>query len=139
MSKKTIIIIGIILAIAFYFLWKKKKEMSSVASELEAEVSETSGNKNNLEAVIAVAFGNDQYASTFAAKAREVYNYCKSSLIREQDLQAKADRNGITFAQQAVLDGAYVECYKQVGDKWVPRDAAHLSYFNKVKERVFGM
>lgn len=141
-DEKTIIII-IVVAVAAYLIWKKNRATAGLDVNGDIDISDTTAtgyDKNNLEDVIKVAFNGDTYASLFAEKSRKVYRNNTANMTDQAKYQEKADLKGYTFAQMAVIDGAYIECFKKQSDgTWVPRDDAHLAYFNKVVSRVRGM
>lgn len=137
-SKKTIIAIVVIVAAVVVLLLYRKGVFSKKASA--GEVSTPSGpDPNSLEDVIAVAFADDAYAAAFAAKARELYDKCQVQATFLTDEQNKAAQNGITLAQQVVLDASYLKCYTNENGTWTPRSGAHQVYHAKVKERILAM
>ena len=138
MKKRTIIIIVlVIVAVVAFLVWKKRK--GGTGGDTPA-LSGSGLDKNNLDDCITAAFGDDKYASQFAAEARKIYNRYNSTPAKRKAFQDKADEKGYTFEQMAVIDGAYVKCYaKDASGSWKPRDAAHKAYFDKVVDRIKNM
>lgn len=139
-SKKTIIIILIVVAVAAWLLWKRR----GVAGLEEVDVSvggASSGlDPHNLEDCMTAAFGNDQYASVFRQQVLRVVSDANRMQAYKDQIMARAADNGFTYEQQLVLQGSYQECYrKDENGQWVPKDNAHKAYHTKVKERLAAM
>lgn len=136
LNKKTLIII-VVAAVAAYLLWRRSKQTTVI----EAAGTIVAGpDPNNLDDCIAVAFGNDKYAATLAARSRKVYTANKATLTLQEAFAKKAAQNGFTFEQQAVVDGCFLECYKKdERGQWVPRSADHQYYQKMVIDRVKAM
>lgn len=133
-NTKTIIIL-VVAAVAAYLLWKKGVFSKGTASVDSMTGGFSGPDPNNLEDVIAVAFGNDAYATLFAERARKVYSECETSPSYKAKMQSLASTRGRSYAQQVVINGAYELCYKN----GAPRDTDHYNYFKMVEQRVDAM
>lgn len=131
MTRKKWIIIAVVVALAAFLVWwftKNKGEGIRTAA---------ASDKDNLDAVIKAAFGNDTYADRYAAATRQVYQDCKTSESYRNHVESQAEKNGVTFAQQCAIEATYGKCWDANKGNW--RDQAHKNYFYTVKDRVLSM
>ena len=133
MNKKTLIIIAVI-AVAAFLIWRKSRTLKQDAVETGA-----SPKGYALDDVIAVAFDGSKYFDVFAKQARKVYSEAKKLPSYKAELQQYADKNGISYIQAVVINGAFRECYKLENGVWIPKDKAHEDYYFAVRDRVINM
>lgn len=139
-SKKTIIIILIVVAVAAWLLWKRRGTVGLEEVDVSVGGASSGLDPHNLEDCMTAAFGNDQYASVFRQQVMRVASDANRMQAYKDQIMARAAENGFTYEQQLVLQGSYQECYrKDENGQWVPKDSAHKAYHTKVKERLAAM
>lgn len=138
---KRLIIILVVVAVAAYFIWQNKKEEGTDSGSTDNGGSSNSGSgnsnsgsskKDSTEAIIAsltgVAGSHKDYLRMYCARF-------ESDPETKASLQAKADANGVTYAQQAVMDASYLIYYTNETGLWKPKaDWAEYYHTELVKQ-----
>lgn len=103
--EKKHIIIAIVLAVAVYLLWKKgvfSKSTSSGSNDDGSNAGSSSG--VDLDYILT----HITFNSAERAKIEEVRKQVEASNIWKQSIQAKANKNGLSFDQQLCCDALWL-------------------------------
>lgn len=108
MSKKTIIIV-IVVAVAAYLLWKRRQsktvtDSTTVTGTATVETPASESGPESLDYILT----HITFNSAERAKIEAVRKSCQNSQSYSQSVQAKANQNGRTFAQQLVCEALWL-------------------------------
>ena len=115
-DKDKLLILGVVAVLGF-FLWKSRRdsEAKRLAAEAAASGSTFTGDRNSVNSIIN-ALGLDATARQTVASQANWAVACKNGYASKSDAQrkwvdgisSKAQDSGITYAQQAVIEGLWV-------------------------------
>lgn len=130
---KRLILILIVLAVTAYLLWKK-----GVFAKDESAGAGTGGNagakstKAIIDALTGVAGSHKDYL-------RKYCEQIESDPEKKASVEAKAADNGVTYAQQAVMDASYVLYYTNETGVWKPKADWAAWYHEELVKQVMAM
>lgn len=139
-NTKRLLIILVVVAVAAYFVWKNRKDEGEGKGETPNSPSGTSSvDKNSTESIIA-SLKMPQNNETHRQYLRYNCDLIEGNLTRKSTVEAKAEKNGVTYAQQAVMDASYLIFFKEEGGKWVERwNGAYASWHKPIVDQVMAL
>lgn len=130
-NKKRLLIILVVVAVAAYFVWKNRKDEKESKGETPSSPSGTpSVDKNSTESIIA-SLKMPQNNETHRQYLRQNCASIEGNLTKKSSVETKAEKNGVTYAQQAVMDASYLIFFKEEGGQWVERWNGSYAYWHK--------
>ena len=132
MNKKTIIIL-IVVAVAAYLVWKKRKEGKAVSTTDTG----TGALPGSLEYILAnVPFTNKEIRKINATMAR-----VNASTVAREEMQAKASRNGNTFDEQVVIDAIWLLYHpdQNANAAWIAGPDGKTDYGWRLQQKVLNL
>lgn len=132
MNKKTIIIL-IVVAVAAYLIWNKRKAGKTVT----VSDAGTGAIPGSLEYILAnVPFTNKEVRKINATMAR-----VNASTIAREEMQAKASRNGNTFDEQVVIDAIWLLYHpnQDPNAAWIAGPDGKTDYGWRLQQKVLNL
>ena len=130
--EKKHIIIAIVVAVAVYFIWRRKKQA--------ADETVSVGNETVKEDAVERVISASGMTTTDAAYVRQLRTKIEASPTWMERIQKKALERGLSYEQMLVLDSIWVKYYDNVtSDFKEGTDATTKSYVWKVQSNIMNM
>lgn len=129
--EKKHIIIAIVVAVAAYLVWKKRKGQTEAGNTSSAVYADS------VDSIIAAS----GMTSSDAAKVRSFVQGIEASAVKKEQMEQKAISRGFTYAQMLVLDGLWTIYCKMDNGTSVFKDeyadnATVKSYYWRVAKAI---
>lgn len=140
---KRLLIILVVVAVAAYFVWKNRKdekdEKDAKGENPGSSAGSSSVDKNSTESIISALKmpGNNE---THRQYLRQNCAKFDADLTTKAFIETKAEKNNVTYAQQAVMDASYLIFFTQEGGEWKERwNGAYASWHKPIVDQVMAL